>query len=169
MATSSAESSVCQSSTLRSQPMNETSTPPGWKAYGSIASFKVLVEDSKFWSVCRGHELLELFAAVQICSLQPVVPRIVPGNATMWLGVPVCYPARAGLPRHPPRVVRSSAETAGRGDRPAGHWEHGPGSPGSPSPRSCLDPQEPWQPRLCLLEELESLDRFPLNTLFVND
>ena len=28
--------------------MNETSTPPGWKAYGSIASFKVLVENSKF-------------------------------------------------------------------------------------------------------------------------
>ena len=39
----------------------------------------------------------------------------------MWLEVPVCYPARAGLPRHPPRVVRSSAETAERGDRPDGH------------------------------------------------
>ena len=49
------------------------------------------------------------------------MPRIVPGNATMWLEVPVCYPARAGLPRHPPRVVRSSAETAERGDRPDGH------------------------------------------------
>ena len=47
----------------------------------------------------------------EACS--PAVPRIVPGNATLWLKVPVCYPARAGFPRHPPGVVRSSAVAAG--------------------------------------------------------
>ena len=84
-----------------------------------------------------------LASSLQLCrseACSPAVPRIVPGNATLWLKVPVCYPARAGFPRHPPGIVRSSAVTAGKGRctaRPARsrtNWATGP-----PSRRKCQE------------------------------
>ena len=96
---------------------------------------------------------------MQVAACSPVMPRIVPGNATMWLEVPVCYPARAGLPRHPPRVVRSSAETAERGDRPDGHRDDLVQDRLELLLREVvLILRSLGPPQLSLLEELESLD-----------
>ena len=82
-------------------------------------------------------------SSLQLCKSEacsPAVPRIAPGNVTLWLKVPVCYPASVGFPRHAPGIVRSSAVTAGKGRctaRPARsrtNWATGP-----PSRRKCQE------------------------------